>query len=206
MERNGQHSPHGHVYDAAPAAAQQMLDSTVKQVADAISEGRDAVQGLRESTIQGNDLGTAISTLGQEFTKYATDHRPAFDVAIEGQTRSLHPILRDEVYKIAAEALRNAFQHSRAKRVEVEIRYDNEELRLRIRDNGKGIDPALLSDHGREGHHGLRGMRERATLTGGTLTVWSEIDAGTEVELRVPAGKAFATARRRSWLSRIAKA
>ena len=188
-----------------PTVAQEMLDSTVKQVADAITEGRDAVQGLRDSTIHGNDLGTAISTLGQELTKDSTDHRPAFHVAVEGEARSLHPILRDEVYKIAAEALRNAFRHSRAKRVEVEIRYDNEQFRLRIRDDGKGIDPALLSEQGREGHYGLSGMRERATLTGGTLAVWSEIDAGTEVELRVPASNAFATAQRRSWLSRIAK-
>ena len=188
-----------------PTVAREMLDSTVKQVADAITEGRDAVQGLRDSTIHGNDLGTAISTLGQELTKDSTDHRPAFHVAVEGEARSLHPILRDEVYKIAAEALRNAFRHSRAKRVEVEIRYDNEQFRLRIRDDGKGIDPALLSEQGREGHYGLSGMRERATLTGGTLAVWSEIDAGTEVELRVPASNAFATAQRRSWLSRIAK-
>ena len=154
---------------------------------------------------KGNDLGTAISTLGQELAKDSTDHRPAFHVAVEGEARRLHPILRDEVYKIAAEALRNAFRHSRAKRVEVEIRYDNEQFRLRIRDDGKGIDPALLSDQGREGHYGLRGMRERATLTGGTLAVWSEIDAGTEIELRIPARNAFATAQRRSWLSRIAK-
>jgi len=191
--------------ETRPAMAREMLDSTVKQVADAVTEGRDAVQGLRDSTIQGNDLGTAISTLGQELTKDSADHRPAFHVAVEGESRRLHPILRDEVYKIAAEALRNAFRHSRAKRVEVEIRYDNEQFRLRIRDDGKGIDPALLSDQGREGHYGLPGMRERAALTGGTLTVWSETDAGTEVELRIPARTAFATAQRRSWLSRIAK-
>jgi signal transduction histidine kinase len=191
--------------DSRPTVAQEMLDSTIKQVADAVTEGRDAVQGLRESTIHGNDLGTAISTLGQELTKDATDHRPAFHVAVEGETRSLHPILRDEVYKIAAEALRNAFRHSRAKRVEVEIHYDNQQFRLRIRDDGKGIDPALLTDQSREGHYGLGGMRERATLTGGTLAVWSEIDAGTEVELRVPASKAFAAAQRRPWLSRNAK-
>ena len=85
---------------------------------------------------------------------------------LRDEARSLHPILRDEVYKIAAEALRNAFRHSRAKRVEVEIRYDNEQFRLRIRDDGKGIDPALLSDQSPEGHYGLRGMRERASLIG----------------------------------------
>jgi|RhiMethySRZTD1v2_1073278.scaffolds.fasta_scaffold06011_5 signal transduction histidine kinase/ligand-binding sensor domain-containing protein len=189
-----------------PTVAHEMLDSTIQQVADAVTEGRDAVQGLRDSTIQGNDLATAISTLGQELTKDSTDHQPAFHVAVEGEPQKLRPILRDEVYKIAAEALRNAFRHSRAKRVEVEIRYDNAQFRLRIRDDGKGIDPAVLSGEGREGHYGLSGMRERATLTGGTLAVWSEIDSGTEVELRIPARTAFATAQRRSWLSRIAKA
>ena len=74
-----------------------------------------------------------------------------------------------------------------AKQVEVEIRYDNERFRLRVRDDGKGIDAAVLSAQGREGHYGLPGMRERATLIGGKLTVWSEVDAGTEVELRLPA-------------------
>jgi signal transduction histidine kinase len=191
--------------ETRPTVAKEMLDSTIQQVADAVTEGRDAVQGLRDSTIRGNDLGTAISTLGQELTNDSTDHRPAFHVAVEGEPRTLHPVLRDEIYKIAAEALRNAFRHSRAKAVEVEIRYDNEQFRLRIRDDGKGIDSALLADQGREGHYGLRGMRERATLTGGTLAVWSEIDSGTEVELRIPASNAFATAPRRSWLSRIAQ-
>ena len=104
----------------------------------------------------------------------------------------MHPILRDEMYKIAAEALRNAFLHAQAKQVEVEIRYDNEQFRLRVRDDGKGIDPAVLSAQSREGHYGLPGMRERATIIGGKLTVWSEVDAGTEVELRLPASIAYA--------------
>src|SRR6185503_2140800 len=119
------------VLESRPTVAHEMLDSTITQVADAVTEGRNAVQGLRDSTIQGNDLGPAISTLGQELTKDPADHRPAFHVAVEGEARRLHPIIRDEVYKIAAEALRNAFRHSRAKRVEVEIRYDDEQFRLR---------------------------------------------------------------------------
>ena len=82
--------------------------------------------------------------------------------AVEGQPRDLHPIVRDEIYKIAAEALRNAFRHAQAGRVEVEIRYDDEEFRLRVRDDGKGIDPAVLAAQGIEGHYGLRGMPERA--------------------------------------------
>ena len=74
------------------------------------------------------------------------------------------------------------------------------------RDDGKGVDPAILSSQGSEGHYGLPGMRERATLIGGKLAVWSEVDAGTEVELRVPASTAYAAARRSSWFSRKARA
>jgi signal transduction histidine kinase len=124
-------------------------------------------------------------------------------VAVEGETRELHPILRDEIYKIAAEALRNAFRHAHAGRVEVEIRYDTEQFRLRVRDDGKGIDPKVLATQGPEGHYGLRGMPERAALIGGKLAVWSEVGAGTEVELGLPARIAYATSRRRSWLSRL---
>jgi len=181
--------------------AQDQLDSTIEEVAEAITEGRDAVQGLRESTVQSNDLALAISTLGEELATDSTGSRPQFRVAVEGEARNLHPILRDEIYRIAAEALRNAFRHAHARKVEVEIRYDDEQFRLRVRDDGRGIDPAVLSRQGNEGHYGLRGMRERATLIGGELTVWSEVDVGTEVELRVPAGTAYTSARRASWLS-----
>jgi signal transduction histidine kinase len=125
---------------------------------------------------------------------------------VEGETRNLHPILRDEIYRIAAEALRNAFRHAQARKVEVEIRYDDDRFRLRVRDDGKGIDPAFLSGKGSEGHYGLPGMRERATLIGGKLVVWSEVDAGTEVELRVPASAAYATTHRRWWFSPKPKA
>ena len=76
------------------------------------------------------------------------------------------------------------------------------QFRLRVRDNGKGIDPAVLSRQHSEGHYGLPGMRERAALIGGKLTVWSEVEAGTEVELRVPASTAYTADRRPSWWSR----
>jgi signal transduction histidine kinase/ligand-binding sensor domain-containing protein len=186
-----------------PMEAKEKLGSAIEQTADAITEGRDAVQGLRDSTVQGNDLALAISTLGEELTTDSTN-RPAFHVAVEGEARNLHPILRDEVYKIAAEALRNAFRHSRARQIETEIRYDTEQFRLRVRDDGKGVDPAILSSQGSEGHYGLPGMRERSTLIGGKLVIWSEVDEGTEVELRIPASTAYATARRSSWFSRKA--
>ena len=111
--------------------------------------------------------------------------------------------MRDEIYKITAEALRNAFRHAKAGRVEVEIRYDSDEFRLRVRDDGKGIDQAILAAQGTEGHYGLRGMPERAALIGGKVSVWSEVGAGTEVELRIPSNAVYEVARRRSWWSRL---
>jgi len=186
-----------------PIEAKEKLDSTIERAADAITEGRDAVQGLRESTVQRNDLAQAVNTLGEGLAADPENGRPAaFRVSVEGEPRDLHPILRDEIYRIAAEALRNAFRHAQARQVEVEIRYDDEQFRLRVRDDGKGIDPAVLSGQGREGHYGLPGVRERANAIGGKLSVWSEVGAGTEVELRIPASTAYATTRRGSWFSR----
>jgi signal transduction histidine kinase len=120
---------------------------------------------------------------------------------VEGAPRNLHPILRDEVYKIAAEALRNAFRHAQARKIEVEIRYGDQEFRLHVRDDGRGFDPAVPASLGRKGHYGLPGIQERAKIAGGKLTVWSEVNAGTELELQIPASIAYAKTPRRSWLS-----
>ena len=108
--------------------------------------------------------------------------------------------MRDEIDKIAAEALRNAFRHAEASRVEADIRYDDEHFRLRVRDDGKGIDAAVLANQGLDGHYG---MPERAALIDGKLAVWSEPGAGTELELRLPAHIVYATSPRRGWWSRL---
>jgi len=100
--------------------------------------------------------------------------------------------VHDEVYRIAGEAVRNAFRHARASRIEVEIRYDPRRLRVRVRDDGKGIDAAAGRERTVDGHYGLAGMHERAKLLGATLSVWSERESGTEAELTVPASVAYA--------------
>ena len=134
---------------ARPAQAKEKLDDAIDQAARAITEGRDAVQGLRASTLERNDLAKAIRTLGDEIAANASDHPPSdFHVVVEGEPRDLHPIVRDEIYKITAEALRNAFRHAHAGRIEVEIRYDDEQFRLRVRDDGQGIDGAVLAARG----------------------------------------------------------
>jgi signal transduction histidine kinase len=182
------------LFSTRPAESKQTLDSAIEHAAQAITEGRDAVQGLRSSTVVTNDLALAINTMGEELAGSETNPNAAeFDVGVEGTPRDLHPILRDEVYRIAGEAMRNAFKHAQAQRIEVEIRYDERQFRLRVRDDGKGIDSKLNNDE-RPGHYGMRGMRERAKLLGGKLTVWSEVETGTEVELSIRAANAYATA------------
>src|ERR1700677_2359089 len=186
-----------------PVEAKQRFESAIDQAAQAVTEGRDAVQGLRSSTVETNDLAMAISALGEELAADGTIADSAlFRMAVEGTPRNLHPILRDEVYRIAGETLRNAFRHAQARQIEVEIHYDAQQFRLRVRDDGKGIDPEILGEDSRPGHFGLHGMRERAKLVGGQLDVWSELDSGTEVELSIPASRAYATSSaRRSWWS-----
>jgi ligand-binding sensor domain-containing protein/signal transduction histidine kinase len=175
-----------------PLDAKVKLERTIEQVETAVTEGRDAVQALRASTSESNDLAKAISTLGEELKAASNNVEPQIRVVVEGESRNLHPIVRDEVYKIAAEGLRNAFRHSHARQIEVEVRYEREQFRLRVRDDGRGVDKALLSGLETAGHYGIRGMRERATVIGGKFVVWSEIDAGTEIELRIPGWKAYA--------------
>jgi len=131
----------------------------------------------------GQDLSTRTST--------------AFQMIVEGTPRDLHPILRDEVYRIGREALQNAFRHARASHVEAEITYEPKFFRLRIRDDGQGIEPQILDTGERRGHWGLPGMRERAEQIGARLDVWSRASAGTEIELSVPGPVAYATARAR---------
>jgi signal transduction histidine kinase/ligand-binding sensor domain-containing protein len=176
-----------------PAEAQKTLQTTIEQARQAINDGRNAVQGLRSSTLATSDIAQAISTFGEELASgHNGESSPSFRVIVEGVPRDLAPLLRDEVYRITGEALRNAFRHAHAQRIEVEIRYDQRQLRLRVRDNGKGIDPSVLNGGGRPGHYGLPGMHERAKLVGGKLAVWSELDSGTEAELTIPASIAYA--------------
>ena len=182
------------------ANSRKTLEKAVDQASDAITEGRDAVQGLRMSTVEKNDLAVAIRTVGEELASAETNESsPNFKVAVEGTSRNLHPILRDEVYRLATEALRNAFRHAAAKNVEVEVRYDEKYFRLRIRDDGKGIPSDVLSGRGREGHYGLPGMRERVKLVGGKLTIWTELGSGTEIELIIPGARVYVKSTRPFW-------
>jgi len=181
-----------------PLDARQRLESTIDQAAEAITEARDAVQGLRSSTVTSNELALTLKTLGEELAINTNLTSAHFRVEVLGTSRDLHPIVRDEVYRVAAEALRNAFVHAQAQLIEVELRYDHRELILTIRDDGKGIDPQVLAA-GETGHYGLPGMHERAQLVGGKLEIWSEPNEGTEIQLTIPAANAYTRVAQRGW-------
>ncbi len=175
----------------ADSAAKPRLSRVLQLMGQVIDEGRNAVRGLRAPASQEtgpDDLEQALSRVPREL---GLKEAAGFRVLVEGSPRPLHPVLRDEVYRIGREALVNAFRHSGAAAIEVEIEYAARELRLLVRDDGRGIDPRVL-EGGRDGHWGLSGMRERAERMGARLKVWSRAGAGTEVELSVPNDIAFA--------------
>ena len=181
-----------------PEKAREVLASAIEQAGHAIKEGREAVQGLRMSVEESSDLAAPIARLAKELVAERQGAgAPSVRVEVQGTVRPLHPIERDETFRIAAEALRNAVHHSQGTQIEVELRYDAREFRLRVRDDGRGADPDILARGEPVGHFGLRGMRERAALAGGKLTLWSAPNAGMEVELVIPASRAYPSARRR---------
>jgi signal transduction histidine kinase len=129
--------------------------------------------------------------MNSELQSIVDEPVPSYRVTVEGQPRPIPPQVRDEVYRIAREAFRNAAAHAYAENIETDIAFSDADLFLRIRDDGRGMDQHILEQGRRIGHWGLQGMRERAKTLDGQLTVWSKPGAGTEVELRVPAHIAF---------------
>lgn len=188
-----------------PEEAVQALDEALQRTEQALAEGRDTIQGLRSSTVVTNELAQAVAALGKELSRElrreggsrdsahgSTQDPPKFHVVVEGPPRNLHPILRDEIYAIAREAVRNSLRHAQARNIEADIRYSRDLLQLRIRDDGKGIDSRIVAEEGTR-HFGVTGMRERARRIGGKLDVWTGTGAGTEIELSIPASIAYRT-------------
>jgi signal transduction histidine kinase len=181
-----------------PDEAARVMDGAIGATEQTITDSRSAIQHLRSEAADG-DLGQWLTATGQELAKLANanGNGPVFRLTLEGERKALTALPRDEIYGITREILRNAFQHAQASRIEAEIRYDDRELRVRIRDDGTGIAPQVLKAGGSAGHWGLRGVRERAQQIGARLDFWSEAGVGTEVELTVPAVVAYEKSRQR---------
>jgi len=161
------------------------LDRILQIMRRGVQEGRNTIQELRSNGTP--DLVQSLSRIQQEL---AVESDIDFRVTVVGRQEPLPPPVWHEIYRIGREALVNAFSHSRAKRIEFELEYAENDLRMRVRDNGCGIDPQVLRS-GRNGHWGLTGMRERATRIGGALNILSSATTGTEVQLSIPGRIAF---------------
>jgi signal transduction histidine kinase len=178
-----------------------MMEEALTLADEVMVESRNRVKDLRASTQMQGDLPAALAAIGQPL---AQEQATKFSVAIEGAPRKLHPIVREEAFSIGREALLNAFRHAGARKIEVEVSFKPGDLRVRVRDDGCGIEPDVLESGGRSGHWGLIVMRERASKIKGHVEIWSRKGDGTEIELRVPASMAYSgDARTGGWRSRF---
>jgi len=180
-----------------PLEAKQRLELALDRAESAIVEGRDAVQGLRASTVEVNDLAEAIAAIGADLTSaHPAANAPVIGVALDGASRNLNPLVREEAWRIAGEAMRNSFHHADARHITVTLHYGARQFRLTVVDDGKGIEAATIEGQQPASHFGLPGMRERAAIIGGRLDVRSVMGRSTEVELRVPGSNAYEAAAR----------
>jgi len=171
----------------AESSVKPLLDRILEIMRRGIEEGRSTIKGLRSSESCATDLVRALTGVQQEVpVRQDIDFR----VRVAGRQQPLSPLIQQETYRIGREALLNAFCHSGAKRVECELQYADQDLQMRVRDNGRGMDPQVLHN-GREGHWGLAGMRERAARIGAVLKISSSPTAGTEINLSIPNDIAF---------------
>lgn len=173
-------------------ATRQKLEKALDQANEVLAEGRDGVHALRESPVALRDLPFALKRVVDE---NSAANQITLKTVVEGRVRDLHPKVLEETFWLGREALINAVSHSQGFQIEMEITYDPRQFRLRIRDDGRGFDPAVLEQGGRPGHWGLQGMRERAQRMGAELVLWSRPNSGTEVELRIPGTTAYKSAR-----------
>jgi len=169
-----------------PERMRRAVEQLSVWLGQATQEGRAALNSLRTSTAQKNDLAEAFKRATEE-CRLIGPVEVSFSVT--GDSKELHPVVRDEIYRVGYEAIRNACKHSRGSRLGVELKYGHD-LALHVKDDGVGIDPTI-GDHGTEGHFGLQGMHERVARIGGKLTVASSASSGTEITVVVPGGIVF---------------
>jgi len=154
----------------------------------AILEGRRRVQDLRDEIPDAGNLAAQIARIGEELE---IQRKMAFRITEAGQRQDLDLEVQRELCLIAREALTNTLRHSKAKSAEILLTYSATIFTMKCIDSGVGVEPSVLTKGNRTGHWGLVGMRERAVSIQSTIQIWSSPRGGTEIEIRVPARKAY---------------
>jgi signal transduction histidine kinase len=167
----------------------EIVKATVNQASELLDEARALISGLRSSS-HPPDITDLIGQTAKHLSLLG--HSTVFGLKVRGTPRRLQLATTREIVGIAREALTNAFKHSLASSVTAEITFTRDFLKLRVCDNGKGINPSLLGRGLEWSHFGLRGMRERAQQMGAQLDITSREGAGTEVRCIVRGSVAFA--------------
>jgi signal transduction histidine kinase/ligand-binding sensor domain-containing protein len=177
--------------------ARGMLEKTLTRAEEVIAEGRERVRTLRSEESTASDLPEALAKVS---SMVRSNTAAPIEFLVEGEPRPLRTVVHDEVYFIGREAITNALRHAAATRIEIEISYAPTHLRMRCRDNGKGMSKEQLEAGSPAGHWGVTGMKERASRIGARLDIWSNPGGGTEVEISVPAVTAYLVdSRKRRW-------
>ena len=182
----------------------RLIESRLDHADQLLGEARDRVRDLRSTDADAISLREAFECAAAQLAGTAR-----VEVVEDGRTRPLRPLARDRIYLIGREALLNAVIHGKGCEICVQLQYESHRFVLRVRDQGPGIDPEVLAAGTRPGHYGLVGMRERAEQIGGSVTITSLPEGGTEVELQVPAAQAYERTKsnrlwRRFWPARSA--
>ncbi|HYN88376.1 MAG TPA: cache domain-containing protein [Ardenticatenaceae bacterium] len=166
-----------------PIEAAKHLGQLQLMLNDTIAEVRQFSRDLRPLLLEDLGLEAALRQMLSEL-----ERREGIITAleIEGETGRLDPDMEVTLYRITQEALNNIRKHAQATLADVHLRVDDGQVRLSVRDNGRGFSIVDTADLARRGSYGLMGIRERAQLFGGELTVQSAEDAGTLVEVALP--------------------
>jgi signal transduction histidine kinase len=177
---------HARLSVSDPDKTGHLLDQLSGWLARASHEGRTALESLHATSAE--DLAEAIRSIIEDFR---TNCDIEYSLSYNGPRLDMIPLVRDEVFWIGYEAIRNASRHSGARHINIDLVNDHA-LELRVSDDGHGIAEDILH-HGKAAHFGLKGMRERAAKIGAALTISSSPHTGTAVTLIVPARLVFAT-------------
>ena len=178
-----------------PHRAKLTLITLSRWLSQAMDEGRAALESLR-STAQAEELSEAL----RHFSETSSPDSMQVSFIIRGKPVVMHPVARDEVYRIALEAIRNACLHSRASLLTIELHFGRD-LMIRVNDNGRGFDPNLV-DSGKPGHFGISGMKERASRIGARVSFDTASGNGTAFCLVVPGRVIFGEVGRRRFVSK----
>ena len=167
------------LWERDPEAARQSLEDLRRLTRGAMAEMRAMLVELRLSALTDADLGDLLRLLGHALTG-RTNIPVALTVTGEGvlhEQGKMPAEVQIALYRVCQEGLNNIAKHAKASQVAIDLQYEAGSVELRLRDDGRGFDPA----HTPSGHYGLAMMRERAEAVGADLSIISQPGHGTEI-------------------------